>query len=112
MSTYSEERHRVTLQSVASKQDVGGITEIRRLYTGAKAAFHEAVFEATDVQLSRVLTSTQEIIATALNTKSGVYVQLRGKPQEKDLLLSIGRKFCIEGVDATRHQASTFIFGA
>ena len=112
MSTFSEERHRVAMMSVASNRDVGGNTGLKQLYTGAKAAFHEAVFEAVDVQLSRVLTSTQEIIATALNTRSGVYVQLRGKPTDKDLLLSIGRKYCIEGVDASRHQASTFIFGA
>ena len=109
MGTFSDERHRVTIQSVASKQDVGGTTHLRKLYTGARASFHNAMFEETGVTISRVLTSDQEIIATALDGR-GIYVQLRGKATDKELLMSIGRKFSIEGVDATRHQASTFIF--
>ena len=85
---------------------------MRRLFTGAKASFHNAIFEAVDVQLSRVLTTQQEIIATAINMKTGVYVQLRGKPTDANLLMSTGRKFSIEGTDPSRNQASTFLFGS
>jgi hypothetical protein len=109
MGTFSDQRHRVALQSVSSKQDVGGLMELRRLYNGALAAFEGHPFEAADTQVGRV-SLQDEFLATALNTKTGVYVQLRGKPNTTDLLLSIGRKFCVESVDPTLHQATTFLF--
>lgn len=108
------ENHRATLRSVASKKRIGE-TELVRLYQACDQLRTTGTTDAKNVMPSRLEHPLQEagpgsrIVLVTVTNHDGVYVQQAQELHKSagPVLLTIGQKYAMEGMDTVNRQIAT-----
>jgi len=110
------ENHRATIRSVASKKHISEI-ELVRLYQACDDLLTTKTTSAKNVMPSRLehpLTGEgtgpgSRIVLVTVTNEAGVYVQQAQELHKAagPVLLTIGQKYAMEGMDAINRQVST-----
>lgn len=104
---FIDERHLSVLTGVSKNKPVGGDQALADLYKLAKEIHADPVSSRKGFFISRMVLENGLIVAAATSEETGVYVQLSGKPGDKDnLVLTVGTKFSIEARDGTGNLAT------
>lgn len=110
------ENHRATIRSVASKKSIHE-TEIVRLYNACTELRETGSCSATDVSPSKLVqTLTEEpgsrIVMVTVTNRQGIYVQQAQELRKKagPVLLTVGQKYAMEGMDDVNRHLATHLF--
>jgi hypothetical protein len=108
------ENHRATLRSVASKKHIGD-SELVRLYVACDELRTTGVTKAPNVMPSRLEHLLPEsgpghkVVLITVTNSAGVFVQQSQvlKKEAGPVLLTVGQKYSMEGVDTVNSQIAT-----
>lgn len=103
--TFISAAHKSTLESCVRNHPPLASLVVARLYRLALDALDRAVFSTTDTVVSTlkgesVGMTNGLVIGTATDIKTGVYVQLSRVPGSQQPLMTLGKKWAAEGMNA------------